>query len=363
MLKLLRSLVAGATTPSDPVAGAATDPEAPAVVAVDGAQSFPFARHVEARHGFPIVDWTAVGRWIESIADPATKARAWSEAELAWVRHVRAALGAGYRITRLDEAVLLSTLEPRVARATVEFMARVSHRIARVLDGLARFDASGHDILIVFDDVDAYDRYVSIYYPDSGEFATSGGMYIGGGCGHFVTMKSDLRVIEPVIAHEMTHAGLAHLPLPAWLNEGIAVNTEGRLSPSPALEPPAQMHVRHRAFWGPGEIQAFWSGKSFLRPDASALSYDLARILVDQFAKEWDAFRAFVLAANVEDAGRASALEHLGIDLGRAVCAILERRPSADWSPDPARWEGTPERGAFYGRARLARGASIAPRP
>ena len=70
---------------------------------------------------------------------------------------------------------------------------------------------------------------------------------------------------------------------------------------------------------------------------ASILSYDLAQILVAQFAKEWSAFKAFVLTASMDDGGRAAALEHLGIDLGRAVCAILERRPSPDWSPDPSR--------------------------
>ena len=30
--------------------------------------------------------------------------------------------------------------------------------------------------------------------------------------------------------HEMTHGSVAHLPLPLWLNEGLAVNTERRLA-------------------------------------------------------------------------------------------------------------------------------------
>src|SRR5439155_15479306 len=124
----------------------------------------------------------------------------------------------------------------------------------------------GKDILIVFDDVDAYYRYVSHYYPESGEFGLSSGMYINVGCGHFVTVKSDLRVIEPVIAHELTHGCVSHLSLPAWLNEGLAVNTEQCLSPpGPPRFTPRQMHNKHRRFWGHSEIQEFWSGKSFLR--------------------------------------------------------------------------------------------------
>ena len=347
MLKFLRSLVAGPAAPTEPVSGPASDIPPPAVLTVDGASDFAFAEHIDLTSGLPIVDWSAVGRWIDGIADPAIKDRAWSEAELAWVAHMQVALGPAYRVARLERALLLSTLEPNVAQATLKFMTRTLHRIGGLLDGLARFADLGHDILIVFDDDEDYYRYVSIYYPDSGEFAASGGMHIGHGCSHFVTMKSGLHVIEPIIAHEMTHASLAYLPIPAWLNEGLAVNTEERLSPTPPLFTPQQMNAKHRAFWGPGEVQEFWSGKSFLRPDASMLSYDLARILVAQFAKEWNAFRDFVLAANVDDAGQASAGRHLGIDLGRAVCAILERRPSSDWSPDPGRWEGAPERGAF----------------
>ena len=349
MLKFLRSLVGGPSAPGDPDILPAETVAAPAVLAVDGAGPFALARHLGSTNGLPIVDWAAVGAWIDGIADPDVKSRAWSAAELAWLAHLRVALGPAYRLSRLDDAVLLSTLEPNVAHATLEFMTRTPHRIGAVLDGIARCSDWGHDILIVFDDDEVYYRYVSTVYPDSGEFAASGGMYISAGCGHFATIRSDLRAIEPVIVHEMTHGCLNHLPIPAWLNEGLAVNTEERLSlASPPLHTPQQMHAKHKAFWNPRAIQEFWSGKSFLRPDdGNLLSYDLARILVSQFAAEWGPFKDFVLAANMDDGGGAAALRHLGVDLGRAVCAILEQRPAADWSPDPRRWEGAPERGAF----------------
>jgi hypothetical protein len=103
-----------------------------------------------------------------------------------------------------------------------------------------------------------------------------------------------------------------------------------------------------RSVTGPEEIQQFWSGKSWLRPDdANMLSYDLARILVEQFATDWPAFRNFVLAANIDDSGSAAAREYLHIDLGAAVCAVLEMKPTDAWKPDPATWSELPERGAF----------------
>jgi hypothetical protein len=166
-------------------------------------------------------------------------------------------------------------------------------------------------------------------------------------------VKAELRSIEPVIAHELTHSCLGHLPIPAWLNEGLAVNTEHRLCPPPAdvfgsRPSPQQMHARHRKFWGTSEIQEFWSGKSFLRADeGNELSYDLARILVSQFASEWEQFRAFVLAADMADGGASAAVEHLRVELGEVAAALLEQSPGAAWTPAPGMWSGSPERGAF----------------
>lgn len=269
---------------------------------------------------------------------------------MAWLLRVRDSLGGAYRLETQGRAIVLSSLEMNVARSTLGFMTKTPRRIMTVLDGVAAFPEWGHDILIVFDDDETYYRYVSHFYEEAGEFAASGGMFINDGCSHFVTMKSDLRVVEPTIVHEMTHACLSHLPIPAWLNEGLAVNTERRLSPPsvPDLLTPHQMHAKHKAFWDAARVQEFWSGKSWLRTDdGNMLSYDLARILVSEFAADWHAFRRFTLKADTSDAGHAAALEHLNIDLGAAVCAVLELEPDGSWRPAPDRWPDPPERGAF----------------
>jgi len=268
---------------------------------------------------------------------------------------MRDALGSSYALLETEDAFLLSSLAPNVARATLAYVSKTLQRVVRVLDGIAKVPEWGKDILIVFDDDEIYYRYASHYYPTDGEFAASGGMFIHAGCGHFITVKSDLRMIEPVIAHELTHGCVSHLPLPAWLNEGLAVSTEHRLSPQgPPLVTPQEMHAKHVAFWGESEIQEFWAGKSFLRTDdGNTLSYDLARILVSQLSRDWQRFRSFVLDATLADAGSTSAAEHLNLDLGVAVSAILERQSQRGFSPNPAAWATTPERGAFRGAAKV----------
>jgi hypothetical protein len=160
-------------------------------------------------------------------------------------------------------------------------------------------------------------------------------MYINSGCAHYVTVKGGMRSIETTIVHEMTHGCLAHLTLPLWLNEGIAVNTEQRRAGrTVGLYTADQMQARHRRFWNPPRIQEFWSGTSFHRADrGNQLSYDLARILVEHFAKDWEAFASFVAAADRADGGDRAAREHLGISLGESIAAVLQRRQPARWEP------------------------------
>lgn len=356
MLKLLRSLVT-----RQPDAGAPANPldtkprTAPATrVAAAGVNEFDIVANLIDANGLPVLDWDAVHAWVAGIVDEDAQAQAWASCEIAWLQHLGAALGPGYRLVQRGQIVLLSSLGDHVATATISFVDKTLQRIVRVLDGIARsVQAHEQDILIVFDDDETYYRYLAHYYPDTGEFAGSAGVFINAGCAHFATVKADLRAIEPVIAHELTHSCLSHLPIPAWLNEGLAVNTEQRLCPPPPntfgnRPSPQQMHARHQQFWGAAEIQEFWSGKSFLRADeGNELSYDLARILVSQLATDWARFRPFVLAADGADGGDAAAREHLGVPLADLAVALLEQPADVRWAPDPARWQGDPERGAF----------------
>ena len=354
MLKFFRSLISDQSVVESPVHEAVAAP--PAQVEGEGVAAFDVIAHLQDANGLPVLDWEAVTRWIEKIANPHAQATAWSDCERAWLEHLRAALGDGYALVMADDVALLSPLATHVAQATVSYVAKTRQRILRVLDGVAQVAEWGMDILVVFEDEETYYRYVAHYYPEGGHFAGSGGMYIHHGCGHFVSVQAELHALEPVIAHELTHACLSHLPIPAWLNEGLAVNTEHRLSPPPSgafssRSSPQQMQARHRKFWGAAKLQEFWSGKSFLRPDeGNELSYDLARILVSQFAGDWGQFRSFALEANADDGGATAARNHLGVDLGQAVCVLLEVDPAADLEPDPSAWTDAPERGAFRNR-------------
>lgn len=258
--------------------------------------------------------------------------------------HLRDALGEGYELKESPLAFVLSPYVDRTPEALLEFIARTRRRIDGTLEGLTHREEGDREILIVFADDDTYYRYVTHAYPEDGEFAFSSGMFLHSGCPHFVTMQQELQTVERVITHEMTHASVAHLRIPLWLNEGLAVNTEERLMGAlPKLYSVAEMREKHLAFWNRETIQEFWSGHSFYRPDdGNMLSYDLGRTLVEILAGRWSQFRAFALAASYEDGGAAAARECLGIELGDSLAGMFEQESSEGWAPDPQRWGDRP---------------------
>jgi hypothetical protein len=310
---------------------------APERVSIAAGADIELQHHLTQKNGFPWLDWSAVAHWTRSIqaerpSDPMSADR---QCRRAWLLHLRDALGPDFLLHESEHSLILSSLEPQVARATANFVARTRQRVTKLLGSLAELPHDQQSVLIVFDDQDSYYRYVGALYPDEGEFAFSGGMFINAGCAHFVTQRADLAQIEPVIAHELTHSALSHLALPLWLDEGIAVNTQHKLTGIPHnLHTPRQMNAKHLQFWDEEQIQQFWTGDSFHRPDDGQMhSYDLARILVEHLARRWPEFERFASHAARQDAGAQSASDHLGVDLGAWVCALLDREPSEGWRP------------------------------
>jgi hypothetical protein len=335
---LARQLVPLASTaaqPPEPQWDGRTRDEAPIQLLLDGASPFALADHLQWVNNVPLLDWIALREWADSFADSTTQAKAVQLGRRAWLLHLRDALGEHFHLHESEHSLVLSSLEDSFAVAMARQVETARRRICKVLDGVAQFPPGEKSVLLLVDDEETYYHYVSVYYPEDGEFAFSGGMFINTGCPHFVARRMDLHAMEAVIAHELTHSSLAHLKLPLWLDEGIAVNTEQRLvGVLPKQQTPQQLRAMHLKFWNPETIQQFWAGPSFQRTDdGNLLSYELARILVDHMSRDWSAFAQFLQAADREDAGAAAAHRHLSMNLGEAVCALLEQRFDAAWTP------------------------------
>ena len=308
---------------------------APLQIQLGTGPAFPLGEHIASANGVPVLDWQALATWASAFDTAHDRAEAVNLGRRAWLLHLRDALGSHYWLHESEHALVLSSLERISAKAMAEYIESTRRRLPSVLPGIASLEPEHRSILVLVEDEDSYYQYVATYYPEEGEFAFSGGMFIKEGCPHFVAKLTDKLAIEPVIAHEMCHSSVAHLGLPLWLDEGIAVNTERRLAGAqPRLQTPQQLHAMHESFWTADRMREFWSGDSFLRTDdGNLLSYELARILVDYMSREWEGFVSFATHAHREDSGAAAAKQFLGLDLGVSVCAILGQEFDESWAP------------------------------
>lgn len=342
ILRTLKSLLAPRNRAAS-LSNTRLDHAPPASVEIGG-RSLDFLALIEIEDGVPHVHWDRIRDWCDGFADPTQGGEAWLACERAWLLHLRDALGAGYRLFESQIALLLTRQDDRAVELTLAFIARTSQRVQKLLGRTAEVSDWGRDILIAFDDPDAYYRYVATHYPPGEDIPTSAGIFIASGCSHFASIQSELNALEPTVAHEMTHALLSHLPLPAWLNEGIAVNVEHRLAGgAPTASDMRELEQQHRKFWTPANIQSFWSGHAYCGSDlAVRLSYDLGRILAGALGQDWTRFEDFVLAAHWDDAGDSAASDVLAVDLGSFVCSFLGAEEPDAWRPRPEKWTDTP---------------------
>jgi len=297
----------------------------------------------------PIPDWQRMGEVEQDGFEGEAVHNYWTSAAWSWLERLGEELDACYRIRQSADFLLMSSLDDRAAELFLAGCQRMLARIKRGLGTLADDGGWGKYVVVVFNDLDSYYTYVAHYQPEGGEYAMSSGMFIQAEYGHFVMPQDAIDAMEPVIAHELTHCLLTHLPIPAWLNEGLAVNTEHTLFPQLAaphaqLFFPHEVAAHHAAYWDADSIQMFWSGKSFLRADdGNRLSYDLAQKITALAAKDELAFRAFVHEAKMEDGGL-SAEHHLGFPIAHLIEAVLGE---GSWQPRPETWNEGVEGGQF----------------
>lgn len=301
--------------------------------------------------GFHRVDWEVVRQWIASNVDSLDYNDAWSEVALLWAQKLCDDLGGDYFVIQSRQTILLCDQSLATARRLLDYAGRVVTTIHGYLGTTAWSGGFGKDVVLIFSDEDDYYQYLAHHSPD-GEQAASGGVCIHSGYSHIALPWRDDLDAANTIVHELTHDCLAHLPLPLWLNEGVAMTLQRTIAPPPRAvgqgeqnavyaalvdwRPPImwdELAERHFAFWNEENIQSFWAGTSFYQPgDSSELSYSLAEVLLKLLSERVaaDAIRPFLEAAHQGDAGQTAAMDILGVDLGEIAGTFLGE---GNWRP------------------------------
>jgi hypothetical protein len=305
----------------------------------------PFFEHEGA---FTRPDWNAISVLIEKEIPAHDRAQAWNDAAALWAEALARDLGGDYRVMQSRHFICVSDRDARNAQWMMRFAEHSESRIRGLLRDLA-WNGTGKHMLLVLSEEDDYDTYASQFY-DDGVYATSIGLQIRTGYPHILVHFIEMREALETLAHELSHACVAHLPLPRWLDEGIAVSLQkiiGDVPPSEGMTdaqavwsmqsgwtPPVlwgELAERHHEFWNETNIQSFWAGTSFfVAGDTSELSYSLAEILVHLIAQDYGNWLDFLGRAHSGDAGQTAALECLGAGLGEIAGTFLGE---GEWRP------------------------------
>ena len=280
--------------------------------------------------GYSRPDWKVISQAIQQkVIGPQELNAAWTEAARQWVMQLRSDLGGDYRVKDSPHFILLTPLNPRITVEILNFAESTLKQIWARLNDAAWTTGNGKHVILLFQDKDDYYQYISYYYRE-GHYPTSGGCLIRKGYVHIAAPYEPFG-LRRTLVHELTHNCVAHLRLPAWLNEGLAMLFERTFAAASRPMIDSELKERHLAFWNPDNIQEFWSGISFHKPgDPNELSYSLSEIMLTLLMERKGDWGAFFKKADWNDAGQTAAVECLGADLGNVAGTFLGE---GDWRP------------------------------
>ena len=238
-------------------------------------------------------------------------------------------MGGGAQVISSRSFFCMSDLPPQKIRDLLAYTEATYRTVTSFLRAAAWAVITASMCFLLFADHDDYFAYTS-YFQRAGTHILSGGMFIRRGYAHVAMPYTNVFLAQHVLVHELTHNLLCHLPIPLWLNEGLAVTSEKMvLNENFILD--RELAERHRRHWNEINLQAFWAGKTYNMPgDDSELSYSLGEILVRLIAEKGEKFIPFVQSADWRDGGQTAAHSRFwggsGRDGGRFSGA-------GDWRP------------------------------
>ena len=288
------------------------------------------APHMPVFEGYPRPEWRAIGAIIDTLPAELVHDH-WCAAARAWQNATARYLGAPYVVRETPNFLVLSPADARASEVIGRFVERAWKQIVVQLDGLAEKGGQGKRVVMLFASDDEYYEYSAFFYPE-GEHPLSAGVFLNDAYGHIaMPLPHEMPQLEATIAHELTHCYVRSLPLPLWLNEGLAVTFENEICMNRPLRMDPDRLGEHQEFWNEETIQEFWEGRSFRRTDEGIdLSYELARYCVRALAHDREPFIEFAKNAKFEDGGEAAAVAVYGGSLGGLIEQFFG---PGDWTP------------------------------
>ena len=283
--------------------------------------------------GYPYPDWRKIWNYIEEHVQRSCWRDAWRESAIQWLEKLRTARETKYFLVESDNFFLVSRQGESVRKEILSFAEKVRQLIQNRLRGVKFKETFGKQVLIIFEGIEDYYQYISYFYPD-GTHAISMGVFLPKGYAHIALPFYDARNTRTALVHELVHNAIFTLPIPRWLNEGLARIFELQVSAVRGTGFDQDMDIagEHRKYWTSNNIQAFWSGKAFDSPESVKLSYSLSNILIHLVATEKGDFKGFLQNATYLDGGSLAFKNAYDKSLGQIAGIFLG---DGDWNPRP----------------------------
>lgn len=299
-----------------------------------------FTSWLMAKGGLPHVNWEKAKQWVDQNAPCEHQEDVWNELAERWLDRLAQALPGNYQFYVSKHFTLLAYRAEDEIRAVGRFLEDARRELCRMLGELVSIDFLGRLPVIGLNSEENFVAYLDAVDEGTEETSMPAGVFVGSGYRHVVfhwrgnpgrprrnpDESPDVSETTLILAHELVHALLSHLNMPAWLNEGLAMalmrdaNKQTFFAEIREGEPELRVH----------ELQGFWTGADFWDPEASAQAYELAETLVLRLSGNLKRFRRFVESAKRDDCGDSAAREHLGQSLQEIMNSLLG---PGDWAP------------------------------
>ncbi len=288
---------------------------------------------ISTAEGFPYPAWNKISKHIRENFPKNDWVDAFREAVVQWLEKLRTAFAPPYFLNESAGFFLVSNQVKNKRQELLQFAGKIRTQIQNQLRGVKFKETFGKQVILLFHELDDYYRYISHFYPE-GTHNLSWGVCIKAGYVHVAMPLLNGKNVRSTLVHELAHNALFTLPIPRWLDEGVArvFQDQSNRARGTGFDADMDMAERHRAYWTPENIQAFWSGKAFNNPESVELSYSLANILMQLLASEKGDFKKFLQDARYSDGGAAAFAAAYRGSLGQIAGIFLGK---GDWDPKP----------------------------
>jgi hypothetical protein len=287
---------------------------------------------IQESFGLPQPNWKTVYEFMKPRLTPETWAHGWNQIAEQWLTMLGAAMGPEYRVRRSPRFYTLDACADDVGDSLIGFANKTLSNLEGIFADLNRPNLPGQRVIIFFAARRSYYSYVSALHPDGVQHGTSAGMYISGGYRYRHTICAPAKPFElqSTVVHELTHHVLDHLDTPRWLEEGVTKMMQERITGYSFFHLDRELARRHRDHWSRTGLTEFWMGRAHKDPEGQELSYNLSQVFTRRIASDWPTrFMLFIRDAKRADAGNASAMEHLGVELKSIAESFLG---PGDWA-------------------------------